>query len=550
MNQCILYNIERISSAAARCEYHFENLSDIKNDVEFISKYLDVSSKQCILFACFVELSLQRTVTIEALAKHLKCSVLKIITDIQEIEEIERKGYIMKSNKGRRNKYTYTDFGYNVPFNVIEALRTSDKSKLQQSIHFNLPNFLEKIAELLNSREDNSMPTEVLFDQVEFMISNNLDDKFLQFVNKNVKLTVNKCIVFALAFFRFKKEPHYTIESITQSIFDDLSEQMAYDQSLAARRNELFKNEIVRFQESQFYDDKTMVLTAKMLKLLYKNYPELNIINETDDLLIKSLSIKKKELFFEDGLQKQLQNIKNVLDKRNFRNYQLKLESKNLHTGITIMFYGKSGTGKTESVFQIAKEIKRDILMVDLSQLRSRWFGDSEKMVKRVFEDYRRFSNNSSVIPILFINEADGMFSKRSEISAKNSSVDHTINTIQNIILQELENFEGILFATTNLTINLDSAFERRFLFKVEFNNPLPEVSQQIWKSKLPELTPSHIVLLSSKFNFSGGEIENIVRKYYTDTLIYDDTLDINRLFEYCAQEKPFHNNMKIGYLK
>jgi AAA+ superfamily predicted ATPase len=550
MSQCLLYNIEKISSAAARCEYNFENLTEIQNDVEFTSQYLDVSSKQCILFACFVELSLQRTVTIESLAKHLKCSVLKIITDIQEIEVLERKGYILKSNKGRRNKYTYTDFGYNVPFNVIESLRTSDKSKLKQSIHFNLPNFLEKVAEMINSREDNSMPTEVLFDQVEFLISNNLDDTFLRFVNKNVKHAVNKCLVFALAFFRFKKEPHYTIESMTQSIFDDLSEQMAYDQSLAARRNELFKNEIIRFQESQFYDDKTIVLTAKTLKILYKNYPELNINNETDDLLIKSLSIKKKELFFEDNLQKQLQNITKVLDKRNFRNYQLKLESKNLHTGITIMFYGKSGTGKTESVFQIAKQINRDILMIELSQLRSKWFGESEKMVKRVFEDYRRLSNNSSVVPILFINEADGMFSKRSEISAKNSSVDQTVNTIQNIILQELENFEGILFATTNLTINLDSAFERRFLFKVEFNNPLPEVSQQIWKSKLPELSQSQIKLLVSRYNLSGGEIENITRKYIIGDIIGDDSLDFDELLSFCELEKPFQKQNRIGFHK
>ena len=104
--------------------------------------------------------------------------------------------------------------------------------------------------------------------------------------------------------------------------------------------------------------------------------------------------------------------------------------------------------------------------MVELSQLKSKWFGESEKQVKGIFDTYRRIFDNSNVKPILFINEADGMFSKRMEITGRKSSTDQTMNTIQNIILQELENFNGILFATTNLTENLDSAFERRFFIQ------------------------------------------------------------------------------------
>jgi len=80
------------------------------------------------------------------------------------------------------------------------------------------------------------------------------------------------------------------------------------------------------------------------------------------------------------------------------------------------------------------------MMMIELSKLKSKWFGESEKQVKKIFDDYRRFSNNNKIKPILFINEADGMFTKRLGISGTTSSVDHTVNTIQNIILQELEN--------------------------------------------------------------------------------------------------------------
>lgn len=193
----------------------------------------------------------------------------------------------------------------------------------------------------------------------------------------------------------------------------------------------------------------------------------------------------------------------NVLFKKNFEEFQIKLQESNLPKCITAIFYGQSGTGKTETAYQIGKKTNRDLMMVDLSQIKSKWFGESEKQVKKIFDDYRRLFNNNAIKPILFINEADGMFSKRMGISGKTSATDQTNNTIQNIILQELESFEGILFATTNLTENLDSAFERRFLFKVEFKSPNSEISEKIWKSKLPELKPTYLKSLASKYQLS-----------------------------------------------
>ena len=254
--------------------------------------------------------------------------------------------------------------------------------------------------------------------------------------------------------------------------------------------------------------------------MLYKLFPELYVQEESIDGLMKSASIKSKRLYYDDLLKKQVDSLTTVLRKKHFSQFQAKLNESNLPKGITAIFFGQSGTGKTETAYQIAKKTGRDIMMVELSQLKSKWFGESEKKVKGIFDDYKRIFNNNKVKPILFINEADGMFSKRMENNGKASSTDQTLNTIQNIILQELENFEGILFATTNLTGNLDSAFERRFLFKVEFKNPVPEIREKIWKSKLPELTPTHLKSLSSKYQLSGGEIENVARKYMIEKVI------------------------------
>ncbi len=86
-------------------------------------------------------------------------------------------------------------------------------------------------------------------------------------------------------------------------------------------------------------------------------------------------------------------------------------------------------------------------------------------------------------------------------------------NSIQNIILQEMEKLDGILIATTNLTTNLDNAFERRFLYKIRFDRPDEKVKEQIWASMLPTLSEEDARELAHGFDFSGGQIENIVRK-------------------------------------
>ena len=110
-------------------------------------------------------------------------------------------------------------------------------------------------------------------------------------------------------------------------------------------------------------------------------------------------------------------------------------------------------------------------------------------------------------------------------------------NSIQNIILQEMEDLDGILIATTNLTTNLDKAFERRFLYKVRFDKPSIEARSRIWKSMLPELSELEASQLATDFDFSGGQIENIVRKKTVKALISGTEPSFADIREYCSEE-------------
>jgi SpoVK/Ycf46/Vps4 family AAA+-type ATPase len=255
-----------------------------------------------------------------------------------------------------------------------------------------------------------------------------------------------------------------------------------------------------------------------------------------------------RKLIYSDEEAHQLELLKTLLVEENFKNTQERLVEKALPKGVTVLLHGAPGTGKTESVLQIAKATNREIMKVDISASRSMWFGESEKIIKQVFKDYKSYAKELKTTPILFFNEADAIIAKRK--AGIISNVSDTENRIQNILLDEIENFGGILIATTNLVNNIDSAFERRFLFKIEFKKPSISVKSQIWKTKLPYLSNEDCETLATKYDFSGGQIDNIVRKKEIYEIVHGYKVDLKTLFEFCNEETLINQFAKtpIGF--
>ena len=227
--------------------------------------------------------------------------------------------------------------------------------------------------------------------------------------------------------------------------------------------------------------------------------------------------------------------LQDLISGERFNGIREKLKEKGLRTGFSCIFYGGPGTGKTETVYQIARASGRDLFVVDVSQIKSCWVGESEKNIKDVFNRYRQCVAAGGEIPILLFNEADAIFGNRLE--RVGDAVDQMENSIQNIILQEMEDLDGILIATTNLTCNLDRAFERRFLYKIRFEKPSVEARSRIWKMMIPELSETESLQLAADFDFSGGQIENIARKKTVKGLISGQDPTFADIREYCGEE-------------
>ena len=271
-------------------------------------------------------------------------------------------------------------------------------------------------------------------------------------------------------------------------------------------------------------NDKGYIVPDAVLRALQKNEPY-DILQNYRKNLVKADAIKKKRLFYNDADRTGIFRIAELLMPETFRNLQDKLSEMHCSRGFTCLLYGPSGTGKTESVFQIARITKRDVLLVDTADIKSKWIGDSERNMKAVFDNYRRYVALTGNFPILLFNEADSFMEKRCDVTETWGEKED--NRLLNIILQEMETFDGIMFATTNRLGAFDSALHRRFLYKIELHLPDFETRKKIFRDKLSEFSESEIEWMSKKYNLSGGQIENISKKNIIDKVLYDSGLGL-----------------------
>ncbi len=315
---------------------------------------------------------------------------------------------------------------------------------------------------------------------------------------------------------------------------------------LKNNRHSLQKCGLVKVTEGGFFEGAALDLTGKGKELFFEEDINLFMDTVSEKKIIHSDKIVEKKLFFETGLQKQLSELHQCLEGNRYSEICERLKARNQPTGIAVLLYGEPGTGKTESVMQIARATGRDIVHVDISATKTCWFGESERLIKEVFDQYRHLCETSEVKPILLFNEADAVFSKRKDSTSGN--VAQTENAIQNIILEEMENLDGILIATTNLATNLDGAFDRRFLFKIHFDKSTEQARANIWMDKIPGLSPEDAGKLASLYDFSGGEIDNVARKAAMDEIISGKAVSVERIMEISNKERIVDNTRKIGF--
>ncbi len=238
------------------------------------------------------------------------------------------------------------------------------------------------------------------------------------------------------------------------------------------------------------------------------------LIEEQDIFEYLKSSTTLDDVVLHSQTRDTLDNLIKQVDKtvvKKLRDWGIKDKKKGIDA--KIIFYGVAGTGKTMTAMSLARTLKKPILSFDCSKILSMYIGESEKNVRKIFDDFKELSTKAKVKPILLLNEADQFLSARSQ--GAGSSADKMHNQMQNIFLEQIERFEGILIATTNLLDNIDKAFSRRFNYKIEFKKPTKKQRIKLWQSILPQKAKyedSFDIENLSQYELTGGQITLIVK--------------------------------------
>ena len=298
---------------------------------------------------------------------------------------------------------------------------------------------------------------------------------------------------------------------------------------------------------------KEYVLSPKAAGLLFRGHEELIKYDELSQYanLTKCRDIEKKDLFFSPEAQAEIDNLKTMLSPKGFARAIGILDKKKRALSIQSLLWGPPGTGKTEAVRQLALESGRDIIQFDMAKVTGYKWGATERYYRALFRAYNYIAVISENVPIFLMNEADDILSKR--LTRVEASIDKSENTVANILLQEIENLNGILLATTNLIDNLDPAFDRRFLFKTQLVKPDAAARAKIWKSSISELSESQARELAEKFDMSGAQINNVVTKRDLAELYFEGDRGMDYIISLCEKEISTENGSKafrprIGY--
>ena len=526
----IMGAFETVLSAATKSELVDEKLSVAKEAFELLQNKLDITTFQTVVLAMLIDhvSPLQP----RQMASFLGTNNIRVMSLLPQVNElVERR--LVRSHLDRMEHVQV----YEIRKEVLTAYMQDKALVPNSNAHLTLPKLFDRLAELFAQCDNDELEVDELNKEIEDIIAKNPRHEVCKLMRNRDQM---EQVLFLFLCTAYVLEGDDNISPMDFRNFFSAIRFRGMCNQLNSGRHPLMEVGLVVHSATETFSGRDGITISEEIRKQLSM--ELNLEwnqqnNEVDKRGLRLASdIQEKSLFFNEAEQKSVDRLVSLLKEENYQDVRSRLSVFGMRKGFACLLYGAPGTGKTETVLQLAKQTGRDVMAVNISQVKSKWVGDTEKNIKEIFDRYRVYCQKCELAPILLFNEADAIIGRRSD--NVQSSVDKMENAMQNIILEEFEKLDGILIATTNLTCNMDPAFERRFIYKIEFQKPEPIVKVNIWQSMLKDLSREDAEVLSGKYDFSGGQIENIVRKQVVDHILYNSPLTLERLDEYCQMEQ------------
>ena len=536
----LLQAIEHVVELAEDSKLSKEFMKKAKAEIQLLAKSYGITERQAVLFCVCMEKG-PRRVDYDDLASFLNLNKISVLSYASDIDALVRRRLL----KFRDVK---DEDDFDIPTVVIRCLKHNEVYELPKRTGLDCAELFELLNQWFEDLDDDAISLRELQEELQKLFD---DNKQVGFVHKLREYYLSENEEALVAFFchcLVNKDDDDIRFGQLEDLFDTKAEFNKAKARLRSGEHKLMTKKIIEHRcEDGIADTTRYKLTESAKRTLLA---EMKIDASTEKLsdVIDPRTLTQKQLFFPKDIQRQVDELGSFLQPENLQKIQERMKEKGFRNGFACLFYGGPGTGKTETVYQLARQTGRSIMVVDVPRIKSKWVGESEKNIKALFDRYREQVKRAKVTPILLFNEADAIIGIRK--NGASSAVDKMENSIQNIILQEMETLDGIMIATTNLQQNLDKAFERRFLYKIKFDKPTEEARAYIWQSMIPELSEMDVHTLASKYDFSGGQIENIARHYAIDAILHGKSEDVlPMLIRHCDNERlDEKSSRKIGF--
>ena len=531
---CLSDIVENTCERINPCDSKFNSkvYSTCREQIQYVCDMVGITPKQVVLLASIIENKGRRNFDKHDLANALGMSYIKLLSFEDDIKALSEKRLVN----------LVSEEGICVARKTIPALAANEPYSIPVVTGLNTAGLLKEMNEIISSRENDEVDYDTMVKDLDALFENNPEADIVKQA-RAAGFTVKEAgeddrVLFYILVKRYiYNDDDEVCWSDYDNILDDESEVGYFCAKFGNERFLLQQKRIVEpVNEEGMANPGAFHIRDEVKAMLFAEVGGVRSRSRRTSLKVTAPDgITAKELYYNDSEGEQIRRLSSLLTQENYNATCERLRRSGMRTGFTCIFYGGPGTGKTESVYQIARATGRGIVAVNVSEIKSCWVGESEKLVKGLFDKYRSIVEESEVAPILLFNEADAIFGIRQEGAER--AVDKMENSLQNIILQEMEKLDGILIATTNLTQNLDKAFERRFLYKIRFNKPGLEARTKIWRYMIPDLSESEAKELAGDFDFSGGQIENISRKKMIKSILDGVEPDFREVRSYCGEE-------------
>ncbi len=484
------------------------------NAIGEVSTFLNCSEEEAIAFCLLIQLYYNRTrPSINEIIKHLEAKP-SVSHNLNEwLAPFVSKKWIRPKINPNNNPLTE----YAISDEIIQAVNTGKWSHMNREEINNQVDLIIQFNKLISSRNRDLLTYAELVKESADLVKSNNEIPISEIILDNSN--DDETIMLALKICALKINSEEISETnIIDSLKPDYRARIMMVSSLKNNTNSLITSNFISLKTNRhFYNESEFDLCDKVLGTigtLDQNF-ELTSFKSLQKILPENIT--KKVLQFNSTEEAIMFKMFDLVKEKNFKTFCKRMTGIKMKPGVTILLHGYPGTGKTESVLQMAKKSGRIILKADVSSIRNKYVGDTEKSIRELFVDYKKACKHYKKIPILLFNEADSILTTRRSVER---GIDQMENTMQNIILEELENFEGIFVATTNMELNLDKAFDRRFLYKVKMQKPSSKTRMGIWKSKFKTFSDSILQELSENYELSGGQIDNVAKKIEVDFLL------------------------------